>query len=84
MRLTCPHCGQRDLREFLYKGDAIALSRPDDADFSPDWDEYLHKRDNPAGLTRELWQHSPCSTWIVVERDTTNHEIRSARAVKSP
>ena len=73
MRLTCPHCGERDLREFVYKGDAVALSRPvEDAD-PGDWDDYLHNRDNPAGVTRELWYHTPCGCWFVAERDTTTH-----------
>ncbi len=73
MRLTCPHCGDRDLREFTYKGDALALSRPDPAADSKIWDDYLHNRDNPAGVTRELWYHAPCGGWMVAERDTTNH-----------
>ena len=29
MRITCPLCGARDRREFHYKGDAVALDRPD-------------------------------------------------------
>ena len=29
MRLTCPHCGERDLREFTYRGAATWLDRPD-------------------------------------------------------
>ena len=74
MRLTCPHCGERDLREFTYKGDALALSRPpEDAD-PQEWIDYVHNRDNPTGPTRELWYHSPCGSWPVAERDTTTHE----------
>lgn len=78
MRLTCPLCGARDRREFTCKGDALALARPGDADWSQAWDEYLHLRDNPAGLTRELWQHSAgCGAWLVVERDTVSHLVHS-------
>ncbi|MEM6387223.1 MAG: sarcosine oxidase subunit delta [Pseudomonadota bacterium] len=76
MRLRCPHCGERDLREFTYKGDAVALSRPVEGGDAQDWDDYLHNRDNPAGLTRELWYHNPCGTWFVVERDTVTHLIK--------
>ena len=78
MRLTCPNCGDRDRREFYYQGDALALLRP-----APDagpavWDDYLHNRDNPAGLTRDLWFHEAgCGAWLVVERDTRSRVIHS-------
>ncbi len=76
MRITCPLCGERDRREFYYVGDAVLLNRPA-ADAAPEvWDDYLHNRDNPAGRTRDLWQHEGgCSAWLVVERDTVSHEI---------
>lgn len=76
MRITCPMCGERDRREFYYKGDAIALTRPDPDAGDDAWDRYLHLRENPAGVTRDLWQHeSGCSAWIVVTRNTVTHEI---------
>ena len=76
MRLTCPICGERDRREFYYVGDALALDRPE-ADAPPEaWDDYVHNRDNPAGVTRELWYHeSGCSAWLVVTRNTLTHEV---------
>ena len=76
MRLICPTCGARDRREFYYQGDALALNRPaPDADLAT-WDDYLHNRDNPAGVTRDLWFHEAgCGAWLVVERDTTTHAI---------
>ena len=38
--------------------------------------DYLHLRDNPAGLHRELWFHEQGDrSWLVVTRDTTTHEI---------
>ncbi len=78
MRLNCPICGDRDRREFTYKGDALALARPEALEWSAEWDEYLHLRDNPAGVTRELWHHNAgCSAWLVVERDTVSHEVYS-------
>lgn len=75
MRIACPHCGLRDIREFSYRG-AAQLDRPD-ADASADiWDAFLHLRDNPAGPNRELWHHGGgCSSWVVVERDTRTHEV---------
>ena len=79
MRLPCPICGERDRREFYYVGDAVALERPEpDAGAEP-WDAYVHLRDNPAGVTRDLWQHEMgCSAWIVVERNTVTHEVLGA------
>jgi heterotetrameric sarcosine oxidase delta subunit len=76
MRLKCPVCGERDRREFYYVGDAVALDRPD-ADAGMDaWDSYVHLRDNPAGVTRDLWQHEAgCAAWIVVTRNTVTHEV---------
>lgn len=79
MRLPCPICGERDLREFTYKGAALALDRPAPDAGAEAWDDYLHLRDNPAGETRDLWYHGAgCTAWIVVERNTVTHEITSA------
>ena len=82
MRITCPVCGDRDIREFTYKGAAVALDRPaPDAD-DADWDEYLHLRDNPAGETRDLWYHGAgCTAWLVVTRNTVTHEVLRAQLV---
>jgi sarcosine oxidase subunit delta len=36
----------------------------------------VHNRDNPAGETRDLWQHEAgCGAWLVVRRNTLTHEI---------
>ena len=76
MRIKCPICGERDRREFYYQGHAIALDRPaldagDDA-----WESYVYLRENPAGETRDLWQHETgCGAWVVVTRNTVTHEI---------
>ena len=76
MRLPCPICGDRDIREFSYKGAAVALNRPDPDAPDEDWDAYLHLRDNPAGVTRDLWYHSAgCTAWLVVTRDTVSHAV---------
>jgi heterotetrameric sarcosine oxidase delta subunit len=81
MRIPCPHCGPRDVREFSYLGDAT-LKRPDPA--APDarerFTEYVYLRDNQAARHRELWYHgSGCQTWLVVTRDVRNHAIFGAR-----
>jgi sarcosine oxidase subunit delta len=78
MRLTCPYCGTRDRREFYYQGDAVVLGRPAVDSGLDAWDNYLHLRDNPAGDTRDMWQHTPCGAWIVVDRNTVTHAVHGA------
>ena len=79
MRIDCPICGPRDRREFYYQGAAVALARPGPEAGAQAWDDYLHNRDNPAGPTRELWQHEAgCGAWLVVARDTVSHEMLGA------
>jgi heterotetrameric sarcosine oxidase delta subunit len=86
MRIPCPHCGQRDIREFSYLGDAT-VSRPDpDGPSALDgFFQYVYLRDNPAGLHREYWYHaSGCQAWLVVTRDTRTHEIFDAEPASQP
>ncbi|MFV0359619.1 sarcosine oxidase subunit delta [Tropicimonas sp.] len=76
MRLTCPLCGERDLREFTPRGSAVFADRPGPEASPEDWNAYLHLRDNPEGPTRELWWHGAgCGCWLIVARDTRTHEI---------
>jgi len=82
MRITCPCCGSRDRREFTYYGAAVFLDRPDPDAGLDAWDSYLHLRDNPAGVTRDLWYHDPCAAWVEVKRDTVSHRILSTRLVE--
>lgn len=79
MRIPCPYCGNRDLQEFLYRGDAYP-KRPDhDAGFY----EYIYERTNVAGPMQEHWYHAQgCRNWIVVTRDTKTHHISSAEFAK--
>jgi heterotetrameric sarcosine oxidase delta subunit len=47
-----------------------------------DRDNYLHLRDNPAGMTRDLWYHEAgCAQWLVVTRNTVTHEISGVELV---
>ncbi len=79
MRIPCPICGERDIREFTCKGAALALDRPDPEAGDDAWDAYLHLRENPAGETRELWYHGAgCTAWLVVTRNTVTHEALGA------
>jgi len=80
MRIKCPLCGERDRREFYYQGDALALDRPAEDAGSDAWDNYLHNRDNPAGVTRDLWHHEAgCGAWLVVTRNTVTHEVLAVK-----
>jgi heterotetrameric sarcosine oxidase delta subunit len=84
MRIPCPFCGDRDASEFAYLGDAT-LKRPDPS--SPDaehaFHDYVYLRDNPFGPHREFWHHvSGCRSWLIVTRDTRNHEILGAELAK--
>ncbi|MGQ9366503.1 sarcosine oxidase subunit delta [Azospirillum sp. ST 5-10] len=81
MRIRCPHCGERDGREFTYRGDAT-VRRPDGTGADPAdmaamaaMTAYVHQRTNPAGEHRELWYHTPCRTWVRVTRDTRTHAV---------
>ncbi|MDW3118997.1 sarcosine oxidase subunit delta [Roseovarius pacificus] len=76
MRITCPLCGERDRREFYYQGAAVALTRPGPEAGEAAWDDYIHNRENPCGVTRDLWHHEMgCGAWLVVTRNTATHEV---------
>ncbi|AWB47718.1 sarcosine oxidase subunit delta [Gemmobacter aquarius] len=82
MRLTCPLCGPRDRREFTYYGSEDYLNRPAEGAQPEAWNDYLHLRDNPAGITKDLWYHDMgCSSWLLVTRNTVTHEINDVQAV---
>ncbi len=83
MRITCPLCGPRDRREFYYYGaDDYLVSPRMPKPLWREWDDYLHLRDNPAGVTRDLWYHETgCASWLAVTRNTVTHEILSTELV---
>ena len=86
MRLTCPFCGERDSREFVYRGDA-APRRPEGTatDALDAFHDYVFLRDNKAGVMAELWQHvAGCRSWLVVTRDTLSHEVTAVTHVNEP
>jgi methylglutamate dehydrogenase subunit B len=82
MRLPCPCCGERDLQEFTYLGDATLVRPPGDATVE-EFAEYVYLRDNPAGPHRELWYHAAgCRAWLVVTRDTRTHAIEGVELAR--
>jgi heterotetrameric sarcosine oxidase delta subunit len=77
MRIPCPYCGERDIQEFSYLGDATRR-RPDPDAGETAFADYVYLRDNPAGRHRELWYHaSGCRAWLVVTRNTKTHAIEA-------
>ncbi|MCS3765953.1 MULTISPECIES: sarcosine oxidase subunit delta [Bradyrhizobium] len=84
MRIPCPHCGARDVQEFIYLGDARprrpdGLATTEDAMF-----EYVYMRDNSRGPHDELWYHGAgCHAWLVVRRHTLSHKIESVVPAKN-
>ena len=79
MRLRCPICGERDVREFYYQGAAVMLERPAADAGEAAWDDYLHLRDNQPGDLEELWSHDAgCGAWLKVVRNTGTHDVKSA------
>ncbi|MDU8942202.1 sarcosine oxidase subunit delta [Ovoidimarina sediminis] len=77
MIIDHPLLGPRDAAEFVYKGDASLIDRPDGLAASADeMHDYVYLRDNPAGEHRELWYHEQGDrSWLVVTRNTLTHEI---------
>ena len=63
-------------------GPRTILDRPAEGAPWRAWDNYLHLRDNPAGVTRDLWYHEAgCAQWLVVTRNTVTHEISGVELV---
>jgi heterotetrameric sarcosine oxidase delta subunit len=72
--LTCPNCGPRDVNEFRYAGEVTR--RPAATPSPRELAEYVHFRDNVAGIQREWWYHQfGCELWFLAERDTRTNEV---------
>ncbi len=81
MRIACPNCGERDVAEFAYGGDATVARPALDAP-APEWQAAIYDRDNPRGPHAEYWQHAQgCRAWLRVERDTATHRISAVSLV---
>ncbi|MEL6503759.1 MAG: sarcosine oxidase subunit delta [Pseudomonadota bacterium] len=82
MIITCPYCGARSHSEFTYRGDATAVRPTMDNTSIEDHAAYVFDRKNPAGLHRELWNHTGgCRMHVVVTRDTVTHEVVSCEPI---
>ena len=79
IRIDCPFCGPRDHSEFSYGGDASIEYPALDAPME-EWHDAIFLRENLRGMQSETWHHANgCRMWLIVERDTMTHEIRSVR-----
>jgi len=79
MRIPCPFCGERDLGEFAYHGDAAARPDPATDDAPQRFFEAIYLRDNPAGEHRGLWYHAQgCRSWLIVTRNVRTHQVLRA------
>jgi len=84
MIINHPLLGPRDASEFVNRGDAGQIDRPDGMSASLDeMHDYAYLRDNPAGEVRELWYHEQGDrSWLVVTRSTLTHEISSVELAR--
>lgn len=90
MRICCPFCGERDVQEFAYLGDASLRQRPavpsgpvNDESLDAAHD-YVYVRVNAAEAHAELWYHAAgCRQWLQVTRDLRTHGIQDVAAVRS-
>lgn len=83
-QFPCPFCGLRDETEFHFAAEAGKV-RPDTAgaDISPEaWAKYLYFQRNPKGATREIWMHTTCREFFILERDTVTMEVTGVQALR--
>lgn len=79
IRIPCPFCGVRDHSEFTYGKDA-SIRYPELEAPVEEWVDAVFERENIDGVVLETWHHvNGCRMWLVVERDTTTHEIHAVR-----
>ena len=75
--IRCPNCGERDLSEFSYGGEAH-IARPTEPDGMSDaeWAGYVFLRSNAKGVLAERWNHQAgCRRWFNMLRNTATDDI---------
>ena len=68
---SCPFCGPRPEYEFHFGGD-LGNHRPEGDVTAEVWSQYLHFRNNPKGISREIWLHLTCGEIFAMQRDTVS------------
>ena len=71
--MPCPLNGLRDITEFVCGGEV--KTAPDSTCSDDQWSDYVFMTDNPRGLAREWWCHTPSNTWFICESDTVTERI---------
>ena len=75
--VTCPWCGEREVTEFSYGGEAH-ITRPANPEQLSDeeWGDYVFFRTNTRGVHYERWVHTHgCRRWFNAVRDTVTDEF---------
>ena len=71
-RLVCPFCGERELREFVFRK---TVPQQGASAF-----ERVYLRVEDPALSVEHWQHvQGCRAWLLVERNPTSGAVLSVR-----
>lgn len=85
LRINCPWCGERNMVEFTYGGDATHTAPElSDNTTEAEYFEHVYLRNNPCGLHLEYWHHvNGCRQWLKVRRNTLTHEILEAGAANT-
>ncbi len=82
--ITCPNCGERDLSEFSYGGEAD-ISRPEWRDDMSDaeWADFVFMRTNPKGVFAERWNHATgCRRWFNMLSNTATDDILAVYPIR--
>jgi sarcosine oxidase subunit delta len=69
--LTCPVNGPRNITEFQYLGPVREAS----AEQPEQLIAALFYAENPLGVMREWWRHTPSNTVLIAERHTVSDQI---------
>ncbi|HSR71995.1 MAG TPA: sarcosine oxidase subunit delta [Kiloniellales bacterium] len=72
--MPCPLNGPRNMSEFAYLGEVVAMPDPNASD-DVAWADHIWLSDNAAGVVHEWWCHVPTSYCFIAERDTVTDEI---------
>jgi methylglutamate dehydrogenase subunit B len=78
MRIPCPQCGERDVSEFRYGGDASKIRPAHGTGDLKAWHNYKFMFDNTKGPHLEYWQHIyGCRQWFKLNRNTATNIVES-------
>ena len=72
--MRCPLNGDRNISEFACLGAVKEMPQPEATDDDA-WADHIWLADNPAGLIREWWCHTPTNYFFIAERNTVTDEI---------